>query len=63
MPNADAARERDPVCGMAVNPQTTVHLAYGGRLYDFCSSGCYRRFQEGPERAMSERSARAGAAP
>ena len=39
------ASEIDPVCGMKVGPQTTVHRhTYQGRTYFFCSEGCRSKF-------------------
>jgi P-type Cu+ transporter len=40
---------RDPVCGMEIDPHTTVHRAeHRGRTYYFCSSGCRDRFAASP---------------
>ena len=41
---------RDPVCGMAVDPDTSAHKAsHGGRGYVFCSAGCRAKFDADPE--------------
>lgn len=45
---------RDPVCGMTVDPQTTVHHAtHNGNEQHFCSSGCRAKFIADPERYLS----------
>jgi len=42
--------ERDPVCGMNVNPSTAKHFhTYKGKKYYFCCSGCLGKFKTGPE--------------
>lgn len=48
---ASAALERDPVCGMSVNPAGAkfVH-EYSGRKYYFCSSHCLDKFKAAPQR-------------
>ena len=39
----------DPVCGMAVDPQTARHShAHEGTTYHFCSEGCLRKFRADP---------------
>ena len=39
----------DPVCGMAVDPDTAVASAeHEGTTYYFCSQDCYRTFTENP---------------
>jgi Cu+-exporting ATPase len=41
----------DPVCGMAVNPETSKHrFEYNGETFHFCSAGCRSRFAADPER-------------
>ena len=48
---ADAAKtERDPVCGMMVDPYTTDHRAdHDGHSYYFCSAGCRTKFVAAPD--------------
>jgi len=42
--------EKDPVCGMTVDPATAVnHASYEGQDYHFCSEGCRTRFVAAPE--------------
>ena len=48
----------DPVCGMAVDPQTaTERTEYRGATYHFCSAGCRAAFEQDPERYVGERAA------
>ncbi|MGN2250584.1 heavy metal translocating P-type ATPase [Frateuria sp. GZRe14] len=43
------AGERDPVCGMTVDPATTSHhAARDGRTYHFCGARCRERFIAAP---------------
>lgn len=43
--------ERDPVCGMQVDPQTARHTAeYEGATYYFCAPGCKKAFEEDPSK-------------
>ncbi len=38
--------ERDPVCGMSVNPATARHIyEHAGKKYYFCCSGCVEKFK------------------
>lgn len=44
---------KDPVCGMAVDPETTAHHAsHAGQSYHFCSAGCRTKFVAEPERYL-----------
>ena len=38
--------ERDPSCGMAIEPEQAHPLTREGRTYYFCSAGCRREFEE-----------------
>jgi Cu+-exporting ATPase len=41
--------EKDPVCGMDVDPATTQQKAeYQGEAYDFCGPGCRKAFEADP---------------
>ena len=40
----------DPVCGMSVEADNAVMLAYAGRTFSFCSAGCRWEFEQAPER-------------
>jgi P-type Cu+ transporter len=43
--------ERDPVCGMTVDPSKAAAKAnYGGTTWYFCSQGCAKRFSQTPEK-------------
>ena len=45
--------ERDPVCGMNVNPETARHVhEHGGRKYYFCCAGCAEKFKANPQRYL-----------
>ena len=44
----------DPVCGMTVDPATTVHHAtHDGIHYHFCSAGCLGKFKADPAKYLS----------
>lgn len=46
--------EKDPVCGMTVDPHTAEHRSrHGGETWYFCSSRCRSRFEENPEKYLS----------
>jgi YHS domain-containing protein len=50
-PALSAFIERDPVCGMTVDPAITTEKAeYGGKTYYFCSAGCRSAFEKDPDR-------------
>jgi Cu+-exporting ATPase len=43
--------ERDPVCGMTVDPDTTQWvMEHEGSKYYFCREGCMEAFAKNPER-------------
>jgi YHS domain-containing protein len=42
--------ERDPVCGMEVDPAAAVRLEHGSHVHWFCSEGCRDRFVADPAR-------------
>ena len=44
---------KDPVCGMAVTPQSDHHAEYAGRPYYFCSAKCRAKFVAEPQRYAS----------
>ena len=55
-----AAGERDPVCGMAVDPAGTPHHAnHAGRSYHFCGARCRERFLAMPDDFVGDNPARA----
>jgi P-type Cu+ transporter len=46
--------EKDPVCGMDVDPERTPHRhEHEGHTYYFCAESCRRRFAADPERYLS----------
>lgn len=41
--------EKDPVCGMTVNPKTAAGKSeYNGKTFYFCSLGCKKSFDKDP---------------
>ena len=45
--------ERDPVCGMSVDPaKAAAHLEHAGKTYYFCAHSCARRFSEDTEKYL-----------
>src|SRR6266699_3487089 len=50
-----AITERDPVCGMSVNPATTKHIhEHAGKNYYFCCSGCAEKFKANPRAYLNK---------
>jgi P-type Cu+ transporter len=48
--NPTPALERDPVCGMTVNPATAKHVhEHAGKKYYFCCAGCGEKFKANPQ--------------
>src|SRR5580698_4235711 len=46
--------ERDPVCGMQVDPAcASAKVEHVGRTYFFCCSGCAKKFIDAPEKYLS----------
>src|SRR5260370_33125232 len=51
---ASAPREKDPVCGMSVDPAKAAgKVQYGGKTYYFCSSRGAERFSKKPEKVLA----------
>jgi YHS domain-containing protein len=47
--------ERDPVCGMDVDPNNAAGQSeYQGKTYYFCSQGCKQDFDKEPERYVGQ---------
>jgi len=47
-------KERDPVCGMTVDPiRAKNRVIKNGREYCFCSPGCLKKFQDLPEKCRN----------
>jgi len=50
----DGQTERDPVCGMSVNPHTAAgRHEYAGRTYYFCNPRCLEKFRAEPQRYIA----------
>ncbi len=55
---ASAEKERDPVCGMMVDPATAKHRhEHGGKTYYFCAARCRERFMADPVRYLEPKTA------
>jgi Cu+-exporting ATPase len=51
---AGGTREKDPVCGMMVDPQKSAgKVEHGGKTYYFCSPRCAERFRAEPEKFLA----------
>lgn len=47
-------KEKDPVCGMSVDPTTAKHtFEHQGTTYYFCGPGCKGRFAENPDKFLA----------
>jgi Cu+-exporting ATPase len=56
--------ERDPVCGVTVDPHKTPHrLAHAGHTYYFCSAGCRTKFSADPAKYLAPSKAEAPPVP
>jgi Cu+-exporting ATPase len=54
--------ERDPVCGMQVEPEKApARVEHAGRPYFFCCQGCAQKFQADPAKYLTPRPAPSGA--
>ncbi|MBS0275628.1 MAG: heavy metal translocating P-type ATPase [Proteobacteria bacterium] len=55
---------KDPVCGMTVDSQKTMHHAeHDGVVYYFCSAGCLAKFIADPEKYLINRASKPEPAP
>lgn len=45
-------KEKDPICGMTVDTNTELKYEYEGRTYYFCSSYCFEKFKNKPEKYL-----------
>ncbi len=50
------SKEKDPVCGMAVDKDTDLKYEYNGNTYYFCSSYCLDKFKKEPEKYLGTKS-------
>jgi Cu+-exporting ATPase len=49
-----SSQEKDPVCGMAVDPATArFKTEHSGKTYFFCCAACLAKFQANPEKILS----------
>jgi len=47
------AMERDPVCGMQVDPaRASAKVEHAGKTYFFCCAGCAKKFSDAPEKYL-----------
>ncbi len=61
--NTEVETVKDPVCGMDVNPQTTLHShVHDGTTHYFCGAGCKEKFVADPAGYLSGDIQRAKAA-
>jgi len=45
--------EKDPVCGMRVDPQSARHTSrHEGKTYFFCAPGCKKAFEAEPAKYL-----------
>ena len=52
---APTPTERDPVCGMNVNPATAKHVhEHAGKKYYFCCAGCVAKFRINPQTYLTK---------
>jgi Cu+-exporting ATPase len=52
--NPPSTLERDPVCGMTVNPTTAKHIyARGGKNFYFCCAPCAEKFKADPNKYLT----------
>ncbi len=54
---------RDPVCGMAVKPDSPHATVHAGRTIRFCSAKCLAKFEAEPQRYLAPEAVLAPAAP
>src|ERR1700693_1659524 len=55
--NPPSIHERDPVCGMNVNPATAKHTYdLNGKTYYFCCASCAERFKSDPAKFLQPKS-------
>ena len=53
MPGMTLTQVKDPVCGMAVDPDTAPHrYAWQEETYYFCCEACEQKFQANPQGAL-----------
>lgn len=46
--------DKDPVCGMDVNPQSAAAATlHAGKTYHFCSRSCRDKFEQSPQQYLT----------
>jgi Cu+-exporting ATPase len=50
-----AMMTRDPVCGMQVNPNSSIKTSYNDQTYYFCHANCKHQFDQDPQRFTKQR--------
>jgi len=54
-------KERDPVCGMQVDPASAwAKVEHDGKSYFFCSAGCSKKFEAAPKQYLKPRPTASG---
>jgi P-type Cu+ transporter len=54
MPNPETSNLNvDPVCGMRVDPNAKEQATFQGQTYKFCSTECREKFEQSPQRYVS----------
>ena len=51
---AEAAKVKDPVCGMEVDPAKAEKIEKNGKTYYFCSKNCKEKFEKNPAQYMGQ---------
>ena len=54
--SGSATMEIDLVCGMKVDPKTSLQYTYQGKVHYFCAPSCQRSFSKNPEEFIKSRS-------
>jgi RND family efflux transporter MFP subunit len=54
MKSIAAAAQKDPVCGMDVDPNLLGKTQYKGKTYYFCSAACKQKFDKTPEQHLGK---------
>lgn len=48
------ASDKDPVCGMKVDPTVEDTMFYQGKVYGFCNAACKEEFKSDPASYVGE---------
>ena len=54
MNEATTSMNKDPVCGMPVDPAKALHAERNGKTFYFCSEHCRAKFLSSPAGTKSE---------